>query len=189
LKTTGLKKELIERLQSVSPDGVDSTNFQRFEGDASLSRDESSVVRRGVSGEFSKMSVKELRDILAERGLPTNGLKAQLVERLENADESNPLDAKSATLSSAKLSERAATFREEWNTQIERQLAVATQDTALLLSLLRTYLNLSGITTLSRLRPAQSAWTITGSQRTIESPRAFRVVDISDVLSPVKHTD
>ena len=35
-----------------------------------------------TENEITKMKVKDLREALAGRGLPTNGLKTELVERL-----------------------------------------------------------------------------------------------------------
>lgn len=159
MKTVGVKKELIERLQSVSQGEIAATSLPPSEGNNQPPPDNASLHRAKVSEEFSKMSVKELRDMLTKRGLPTTGLKAQLVERLENAEHPNGLGSQNKELGILSSTEppdaETTTSYEEWLGQIERQLALAKQDTALLVSqcsLLRAFLDLEDITTLSRLR-------------------------------------
>lgn len=86
LKTTGLKKELIDRLQAATQNKASTTDVNADEDTSLLPSSATLSV-----GELSKLSVKELRELLAERGLSTQGLKAQLLERLESVDQPIPL--------------------------------------------------------------------------------------------------
>jgi len=95
LKTMGTKKELIERLQAVAQNNTSSTEADSNE-DAPPTRAAPSVDQHKGSGGLSKLTVKELRGMLAERGLSTQGVKAQLIERLESSAETSPLDGQVA---------------------------------------------------------------------------------------------
>ena len=81
LKTSGIKSELIQRLQSASQGNVQSQPVQGM-SDASP---EPMVDGQETSSTWSKMTVKELKLQLAELGLSTSGLKNELAERLQSA--------------------------------------------------------------------------------------------------------
>ena len=81
LKTSGVKSELVERLQSAA------------EGHATAQQDETkfdpspavTAEMEEPSSTWSKMTVKDLKARLTELGLSTTGLKNELIERLQSA--------------------------------------------------------------------------------------------------------
>jgi len=81
LKTSGVKGELIERLQSAAEGNVaaqqDETTFDTSPA--------VTVEMEEASSTWSKMTVKDLKARLSDLGLSTTGLKNELVERLQSA--------------------------------------------------------------------------------------------------------
>ena len=63
--------------------------------------------------DYDSMTVAMLRDLLSERGLATNGLKAELVARLEEDDTSLSEESETLDASEEVPSEEAASSEEE----------------------------------------------------------------------------
>ena len=89
LKTSGKKSELITRLyEFASPAGqtIDAKDHQTSRQDTHKPDAEFNV----IPDPHHFMKVKELKERLVELGLPTTGLKAQLIERLSTYEKNNP---------------------------------------------------------------------------------------------------
>src|SRR5271154_4757424 len=86
LKTSGVKSELVERLQSAAEGNVaaeqDETTFDTSPA--------ATVEMEETSSTWSKMTVKDLKARLTELGLSTTGLKNELIERLQSASSQEP---------------------------------------------------------------------------------------------------
>ena len=78
LKTSGLKSELIARLRSSDVDAVRHRNTDTPDSSTPPVADH----QLDDSSHLQKLTVKELKIRLSELGLPTTGLKSELVERL-----------------------------------------------------------------------------------------------------------
>lgn len=79
LKTSGVKSELIERLQAAAEG---DTEPQVEQSDAGLATIPDALE---TFSPWSKMTVKDLKTRLSELGLSTTGLKSELIERLHSA--------------------------------------------------------------------------------------------------------
>lgn len=80
LKTSGVKSELIERLQSAAVEHVEPQGGQGTSDAIPVS----TTGAEEIPSAWSKMTVKDLKTRLSELGLPTTGLKGELVERLQS---------------------------------------------------------------------------------------------------------
>src|SRR5277367_2001366 len=80
LKTSGVKSELIERLQTAEAKFDPQRNESTFDTSPTAT-----VEMQETSSTWSKMTVKDLKLRLSELGLSTTGLKSELVERLQSA--------------------------------------------------------------------------------------------------------
>jgi len=165
LKTMGTKKELIERLQAVAQNNTSSTEADSNE-DAPPTRAAPSVDQHKGSGGLSKLTVKELRGMLAERGLSTQGVKAQLIERLESSAETSSLDGQVAESNNDSTALQDATSQEtdstndSWISQIEREVLFAEQQAAIFasrLSIVCCSLGLSEVLASLRVRSLNQA--------------------------------
>lgn len=81
LKTSGIKSELIERLQSAAVENVEPQDDQGMSDAVPVT----TTGAEEISSAWSKMTVKDLKTRLSELGLSTTGLKGELVERLRSA--------------------------------------------------------------------------------------------------------
>jgi hypothetical protein len=90
LKTSGKKSELIARLyEFVSPTGhTINTTTQQTSRQVTPEPDSKFKV---IPDRLHFMNVKELKARLVELGLPTTGLKSQLIERLAKHEQNHPL--------------------------------------------------------------------------------------------------
>jgi hypothetical protein len=111
LKTSGRKSELIARLreaESVQAHAVDTTN-QKTSQQVNIERDSK------MQDSLPAMTVKELRERLRELGLPSSGLKSQLIERLATHEREKQLsDIQHMQVDRASIVEKPASISEDY---------------------------------------------------------------------------